>query len=441
MSRLITTLKFAILAIVLAVASPLRSTAQGYSDGNGGYQQFYDELSPYGQWINDPQYGYVWVPDAGSDFRPYYSNGYWTNTDYGNTWVSSYPWGWAPFHYGRWTYNNYYGWVWVPGNVWGPAWVSWRSGGGSYGWAPLGPGISVSFSFGNSYYVPDNWWVFTPQRYIMNHAFQQYSYGPRYNSTYVHQTTIINNTYVTNNNTYISGPRRSELQRVTGQTIRPVPINTINRPGRATLSNNRLNIYRPQIAEAIPRSTERPKTFRPSERPIQRANPALQRSATGQQVEQRGSQATQPQRSQSVEQHSQPIQQQRSQQVEQQRTQQIQQQRSQQLEQQRSQQVEQQRSQQIQQQRSQQLEQQRSQQVEQQRSQQIQQQRSQQVEQQRSQQIQQQRSQQVEQQRSQQIQQQRSQPMQPQRMQQARPERSAPVRESAPARAPEERQR
>ena len=84
-------------------------------------QVFYDELSPYGTWVNYPDYGYVWVPDAGSDFRPYATNGYWTYTDYGWTWVSNYIWGWAPFHYGRWFYDDYYGWAWVPGNEWAPA--------------------------------------------------------------------------------------------------------------------------------------------------------------------------------------------------------------------------------------------------------------------------------------------------------------------------------
>ena len=29
------------------------------------YQSFYDQLAPYGQWIDDPGYGYVWMPDAG----------------------------------------------------------------------------------------------------------------------------------------------------------------------------------------------------------------------------------------------------------------------------------------------------------------------------------------------------------------------------------------
>src|ERR1700761_1436748 len=41
-------------------------------------QVFYDELSPYGNWIDYPDYGYVWAPaDVGPDFRPYATNGYW----------------------------------------------------------------------------------------------------------------------------------------------------------------------------------------------------------------------------------------------------------------------------------------------------------------------------------------------------------------------------
>jgi hypothetical protein len=257
----------ALLMLLLFAANPPAKAQNNYGDG-ASYQQFYDELSPYGEWVDDPEYGYVWIPDAGDDFRPYYSNGYWANTDYGNTWVSNYDWGWAPFHYGRWTYNNYYGWVWIPGNEWGPAWVSWRSGGGAYGWAPLGPGISINLAFGNNYYAPDYWWIFTPQQYILNPRFHQYTYGPRYNTNYIRQTTIINNTYVYNNRTYVTGPRRTELERATGRPVQVVSIRDSRRPDRASVRGNNLNLYRPNIAESRPRATERPRSFRTSEQPI-----------------------------------------------------------------------------------------------------------------------------------------------------------------------------
>jgi len=268
MSRMSSFLRFTVLSVLLFFAANTAVSAQNNYDDDASYQDFYDELSPYGDWVQDPQYGYVWVPDAGDDFRPYYSNGYWSNTDYGNTWVSNYDWGWAPFHYGRWTYDNYYGWVWIPGNVWGPAWVSWRSGGGNYGWAPLGPGVSINLSFGNGYYVPDYWWTFTPQQYILNPRFHQYSYGPRYNNNYVRQTTIINNTYVYNNRTYVTGPRRNELERATGRPVKVMSIRNSSRPDRSSVRGNNLNMYRPSIAEGRPRSTERPRQFRAAEQPI-----------------------------------------------------------------------------------------------------------------------------------------------------------------------------
>lgn len=66
------------------------------------FQVFYDELSPYGDWIEDPNYGFIWVPYVDQSFQPYSTNGHWVMSTYGNTWVSQYNWGWAPFHYGRW---------------------------------------------------------------------------------------------------------------------------------------------------------------------------------------------------------------------------------------------------------------------------------------------------------------------------------------------------
>src|ERR1039458_8402512 len=114
-----------LLGLLLFTTAGFKAHAQ---DVQVSFQTFYDNLSPYGQWVSDPQYGNVWVPNEEGNFRPYGSRGHWVMTDYGNTWVSDDPWGWACYHYGRWTYDNYYGWIWVPGYEWAPAWVSWRYG-------------------------------------------------------------------------------------------------------------------------------------------------------------------------------------------------------------------------------------------------------------------------------------------------------------------------
>jgi len=216
-----------------------------YSDGS--YQDFYNDLSPYGQWIDDPQYGYVWRPDVDNDFRPYYSRGHWVMTDYGNTWVSDYRWGWAAFHYGRWTYDNYYGWVWIPGSQWAPAWVSWRNGGGYYGWAPLGPGVNISVSLGNNWWGGDFWWTFIPQQYLFSNNFYSYYRGPRYNNTCIRNTTYIYNTNVSNHVTYYYGPRSNEYQRATNQRVNIYKINNERRPGATAVRGNAVSLYRPPI--------------------------------------------------------------------------------------------------------------------------------------------------------------------------------------------------
>ena len=239
-----------LIAFLIMLAAPNMSKAQ-----EGGYvsdQEFYDELDPYGTWVNDPQYGNVWIPDAGDDFRPYATRGHWVVTDYGNTWVSDYEWGWAPFHYGRWRYDDYYGWEWIPGHEWAPAWVSWRHGGGYYGWAPLQPGISISISLGNSYRVPDYYWVCAPQAYITRPNIYNYYVPPTRVVNIIHQTTIINNTYVNNNRTYIAGPRVNEIRQVTNnRNVRVYNINNVNRPnGGGRIVNNTVNIYRPEVRKA-----------------------------------------------------------------------------------------------------------------------------------------------------------------------------------------------
>ncbi|MDR3681653.1 MAG: hypothetical protein P4L41_16920 [Flavipsychrobacter sp.] len=229
--------------ILLASASFVKASAQ--DEGEVSYQTFYDQLSPYGQWVYDPQYGNVWVPDVGSDFRPYGNNGHWVMTDYGNTWVSDYPWGWAPFHYGRWTYSDYYGWTWVPGYEWAPAWVSWRNGGGYYGWAPLSPGLTVSVG----YSCPVDWWVFIQPQYMYRPDYYHYWGGARENVNIYNRTTVITHVYVDNRTrtTYFSGPRASEIQAVTHHTVPVYRVNTDSRPGSPSVRGNSLNIYRPAV--------------------------------------------------------------------------------------------------------------------------------------------------------------------------------------------------
>jgi len=145
-------LKMFVLLVALNIGAWIIPQEAPAQQSAASFQLFYDELSPYGMWVDYPNYGYVWIPNVDPGFSPYATNGRWIYTDDGWTWVSDYPWGWATFHYGRWDYDNAYGWLWVPDNEWGPAWVSWRRSPGYYGWAPMRPGVSINIAFGRDYH-------------------------------------------------------------------------------------------------------------------------------------------------------------------------------------------------------------------------------------------------------------------------------------------------
>ena len=50
---------------------------QAPSQAPRGYEEFYNQLAPYGRWIDYPGEGVVWVPNVEQGFRPYSSNGHW----------------------------------------------------------------------------------------------------------------------------------------------------------------------------------------------------------------------------------------------------------------------------------------------------------------------------------------------------------------------------
>src|SRR5664279_2813126 len=215
---------------------------------NVSFQVFYDQLSPFGEWVNYSNYGYVWIPDAGPDFEPYSTDGHWIFTEYGWTWMSDYSWGWAPFHYGRWDYGQNIGWFWVPGNEWGPAWVSWRRAEGYYGWAPLEPGISLSVSFGRPYDQHNDHWIFVRDRDIDRSDINHYYINRTDRDRIVINSSVVNNTYNDSkrHTTYTSGPARTDFQNSTGRQINSVPIQEYNKPGQ-NYSNGQVQMYRPEV--------------------------------------------------------------------------------------------------------------------------------------------------------------------------------------------------
>jgi len=68
---------------ILAFAMAASTCVEGHNFYNKhvtiSVQTFYDELQPFGDWINTPEYGYVWRPylDDPDGFRPYATGGEW----------------------------------------------------------------------------------------------------------------------------------------------------------------------------------------------------------------------------------------------------------------------------------------------------------------------------------------------------------------------------
>jgi hypothetical protein len=242
-----TNVKLIVIILTIALSFAIERKPVVAQQVHVSFGVFYENLSPYGQWVHYPKHGYVWFPDVDYDFVPYATNGHWVMTQYGMTWVSDYRWGWAPFHYGRWHFDDMYGWFWIPDNEWGPAWVVWRKSHGYYGWCPMGPGVSISISF-NNHYNPYGHWIFVRDRDIDRRDIHRYYVDRRHHNRIIRSSTIINNTYIDNSThiTYVSGPGRDEIQRRTGRNIRTVSVNEYNSPGHE-MRDNQLNIYRPRV--------------------------------------------------------------------------------------------------------------------------------------------------------------------------------------------------
>jgi hypothetical protein len=254
MKKIFKTLVAACSLVVLSAFYPQPILAQ---QGDISLQIFYDQLRPYGQWINHYNYGYVWIPNAGADFVPYSTAGYWVNTEYGWTWVSDYEWGWAPFHYGRWNYDTQYGWIWVPDTEWGPSWVSWRRADGYYGWAPMCSGLTISLMFDRHYNNQNDHWIFVSDKDIDRKNIHRYRLNAKDYGRVISRSKIINSTYNDENSqaTYVSGPSKNDVQKSTGRKQTRVNISDNNTPGQKIHDGN-LQIYRLQI-------DKKPKPVRP----------------------------------------------------------------------------------------------------------------------------------------------------------------------------------
>jgi hypothetical protein len=181
---------------------------------------FYDQLSPYGVWLNDPYLGRVFTP-VSSRFVPY-SDGHWQYTSVGFVWISSEPFAWATSHYGRWAYSRAFDrWVWLPDTVWGPSWVEWRIADDDFGWAPLAPEVAIQVG----YTLPVESWHYCPAARVLDVNVRRY-YEPRQRVVEIHRAARPIEHYATIGGTrVVVGPSATTLRErhVAARPVRVSP--------------------------------------------------------------------------------------------------------------------------------------------------------------------------------------------------------------------------
>ena len=218
------------------------------------YQNFYDNLSPYGTWIEYPGYGHVWHTRLKGEFRPYLTNGYWNYSNDGWMWNSNYNWGWAPFHYGTWIDDDNYGWLWVPGYEWSPAWVTWGFVDDYYAWAPLRPDVNIGMRY-NSWRPQSNSWNFTRRENIGDRDIERKVEDRSVSNRFVNKINMVDNFNNTknHNNFYSKGPDRNDVEKYTKQKIQPVNVRPVNKISDVNIKGNEAHVFQPNVQVPQPK--------------------------------------------------------------------------------------------------------------------------------------------------------------------------------------------
>jgi len=281
--------KLGLLLLPLLTAAPSVVAAQPSIDVNVNLSMpgepiastdvFYDQLSPYGVWVDDANLGgQVFIPQE-NNYVPY-TNGHWEYTDMGFVWVSDEPFAWATSHYGRWTYSDPYNrWVWLPDTTWGPSWVEWYDTGSDFGWRPLAPQVMIDAG----YQPPAEAWHFCPAEHILDVDLRRH-YEPRERVVVIQrEARPIQHTVRVANHEVHAGPPAQKLQEhrvaVQPKKIEPKKAGLMQQT-ELRAATERAKQRRPQLEAQNRKRVESNTTLREAEQRAKTRQPAKQTTRT-----------------------------------------------------------------------------------------------------------------------------------------------------------------
>jgi len=260
------------------------------------YKQFYDELAPYGEWVqvnakdigldlkksegensslmndllgiknayaDDVNFGmfFVWKPSpdlavtvtAGEPavYTPY-TNGQWVNTNDGWYFKAPTPYEETTCHYGRWAYSPALGWVWLPGRVWSPAWVEWREDDNYIAWAPVPPSVYIVDNVLSPVVIHDDRYVIVDKRHFIEPSVYKYrySYKENKNKIMIKEMTKVDGVMIKNKTVINKGPDPFNIEKVTGKKIETVKINKVKNKNDDKYTASEINVYTPEFKKS-----------------------------------------------------------------------------------------------------------------------------------------------------------------------------------------------
>jgi hypothetical protein len=258
------------------------------------YKQFYDELSPHGEWVqvsaedlgldlkksegessslmndllgiknayaDDVNFGmfFVWKPSpdlavtvtAGEPavYTPY-TNGQWVNTNDGWYFKAPTPYEETTCHYGRWAYSPALGWVWLPGRVWAPAWVEWRENDNYIAWAPVPPSVYIVNNVLTPVHVGYDRYIIVDKRHFMEPSIYKYKYKENKNKIMIEEMTKVDGVMIKKKTVINKGLDPGGIEKVTGKKIETEKINKVKNKNDVKYTANEINVYTPEFTKS-----------------------------------------------------------------------------------------------------------------------------------------------------------------------------------------------